>query len=409
MTLATFLHHAMVCLSILAISCSTDPASPEPVELTALEKDLVQSDNDFGLKLFKAIAADETGANVFISPLSIAMALGMTLNGAAGETQQAMETTLALSGMSTEQINESYQRLIANLSDLDPKVTFEIANAIWYRKGYQFKPTFIADNQSYFRAKVSELDFGDPGALQTINQWVSNNTNDRIKKIIESIEPDNVMFLINAIFFKGSWASEFDADKTREDTFHPGENSSMAIDMMYQKSKFPYHEDDRYQAIDLPYGDGNYRMTVILPKPGVSIDSLVRNLDNQVWQQWTQNLTQQEIILMLPKFKLEYEKSLKDVLSTLGMGVAFLPGQADFSRMYEGPNQLFISKVKHKSFVQVDEEGTEAAAATSVGISLTSIPQETIMRVDRPFLFAIREDASGAILFIGKIHRPAFD
>lgn len=387
-------------------ACDDNPAAPEVRELTLLEKQLVESDNKFSLKLFRAVNETEQDNNLFISPLSVSMALGMTLNGANGETKQGMEETLEFAGMTTEEINQSYKSLIELLSRLDPKVIFQIANSIWYRQEYTFEREFMDVNQTYFDAVIQALDFDSPGSVDIINSWVKENTNGRIEEIVDEIDPEIVMFLINAIYFKGTWTYEFDEELTQDDFFRLLDGTEKAIRMMHQKGEYPYFENDAFQAIDLPYGEAGFSMTILLPKENAAIDSLISEFNQENWQQWTASFAQETVELAFPKFNLEYEIALKDVLSALGMAVAFEPFQADFSRMYSGPGNLYISKVKHKTFVEVNEEGTEAAAVTSVEVGVTSAPLIISMRVDHPFVFVIRENHSGTILFIGKIVEP---
>ena len=395
--------------ALFLAGCAHNPVAPPPRELTALEKQLVQADNGFGLKLFREVVATaQPEESVFISPLSVSMALGMTLNGAAGETRAAMEQTLALAGLSPQEINESYQSLIDLLRRLDPRVAFRIANSVWYRDGFPFKQAFLDVTSTYFDAEVRGLDFNDPRAVNVINDWVKKSTRGKIEAIVKSIDPKTVMFLINAIYFKGTWAFKFDKQQTRDDVFYLPDSSQVPVKMMHTEEELPYFENRAVQAVNLPYGNGLFSMLVVLPKPGVDLDSLIAALDGDTWEQWSRRDRQAKVNLAMPKFKLEYEITLNDVLAALGMAVAFDPIQADFTAMWErmGDENLYISEVKHKTFVQVDEEGTEAAAATSVEISVTSAPLVVSMRVDRPFLFAIRENHSGTILFMGKMMRP---
>lgn len=403
--------YLMLVLSIMMLSwqCTKDPASPTERnvrELTALEKTLVQSDNSFGLKIFGEINKNEQDKNVFISPLSISMALGMTLNGANGETKQAMQTALELVGLTDQQINESYKSLIELLVGLDPKVKFKIANSIWYRNGYTFEQDFLDVNRDYFNARVAGLDFGNPQSKDIINAWVEESTNGKIKEIVDQIDPLTVMFLINAIYFKGTWTYEFDKNQTRDDFFNLPDGSQVQCKMMAQTGEFSYYANDDFQAIDLPYGDKLFSMTIILPEQGKSIDALIATLNAQNWEAWLGNFSKLEGDLYFPRFKLEYEIKLNDVLKSLGMEIAFDPNLADFTRMYKNGG-IYIDNVKHKSFVEVNEEGTEAAAATVVDMRLTSVGSGFTIRVDRPFVFAIRENHSGTILFIGKIVDPS--
>jgi serine protease inhibitor len=398
----------LFCLCIGLLQCNTRSAPTNHKvsrELTAAEKSIVDSDNRFGLKLFRQIIKEEKDKNVFISPLSVSMALGMTYNGANGETQGAMQKVLELSGLTLQEINESYKSLIGLLTGLDPKVRFQIANSIWYRQELSFEKEFIDLNKTYFNAQVSGLDFSDPSAAKTINAWVDKNTNGKITEIVDDpIDPLLVMFLINAIYFKGTWTYEFDKDLTRDDWFILPDGSKKACRMMKREGEFRYFQTADFQAIDLPYGDGDFSMTIFLPAPKMDIDSLITEFDQKNWDLWMGSFFNQKLTLQFPKFVLAYELSLNDVLKTLGMAFAFDPLRADFTKMYKGPNNVYISKVKHKTFVDVNEEGTEAAAVTSVEIGITSVGN--FMRVDRPFVFAIRENKSGTIVFIGKIVEP---
>jgi serine protease inhibitor len=396
-------------IGIIFLQCSKKPVAPkeEVLDLAVVEKTLVQSDNEFGLKLFKEIVREEKDKNVFISPLSVSMALGMTYNGANGETREAMQKTLGLNGLSIEEVNQCYQHLIESLTSLDPKAKFQIANSIWYRLGLTPVEEFLNLCQKYFDAQVRGLDFNHPNATDTINGWVDQGTNGKIKEIINNpINPLTVMFLIDAIYFKGIWTYEFDKNKTRDDLFILPDGSVKPCQMMEQRGLYKYFENDTFQAIDLPYGDGDFSMTIFLPVYGTNVDSLIAQFDQEKLNYWMSCFSSDSMDIYIPKFKLECELKLNDVLTTLGMGIAFTPYQADFTKMYKGVS-VFIDEVKHKTFVEVNEEGTEAAAVTSVVIVLTS--EGYSMRVNRPFVFMIRENKSQTILFIGKIVGPNFE
>ena len=388
------------------MSCEqiTDPiAKSVKRPLTSQEMSLVASDNRFGVKIFKSIAAVQNDSNIFISPLSISMALGMTLNGALAETREALEQTLELQGLSQQQINESYQSLIQLLTQLDPAVIFRIANSIWYRQGMPVKQSFLDLNRQYFNARIEGLPFDNPTSVDIINQWVDDQTSGRIKKIIEQIDPNDLMFLINAIYFKGDWTYKFDKALTQPANFYGPHGSVYPCQLMHRESEFLYLQTYDFQAVDLPYGIGDFRMAIFLPFPEKNIDSLIASLTNQQLDQWIKSFANREGILEIPKFKMEYKLDLKEVLSALGMGIAFDPAQANFKDIYEGPENAFISRVLHKSFVQLDEEGTEAAAVTSVTITLTSAGGAFYLRADRPFFFIIHDTHSHTILFAGKI------
>ncbi|MDZ7333499.1 MAG: serpin family protein [candidate division KSB1 bacterium] len=399
----------MIILSLLVFisscRCTKSPNEPRSIrELTSIEKTIVESDNRFGIKLFQEIVKAQKDTNIFISPLSVSMALGMTLNGAAGTTREAMIRTLELEGLSDQQINENYQSLIELLVGLDPKVKFQIANSIWHRDDMTFEQSFIDLNKKYFDALVSALNFGDPNAKNIINAWVYEHTNGKINKIVEKINRDDVMFLINAIYFKGIWKYQFEEKNTADALFTLPDNSQVPCKMMAQTGEFQHFANDQFQAIDLPYGDELFSMVVILPSASADIDELISELDQNDWNHWLASFQKEKGTIFLPRFKLEYKLRMNDVLIALGMGVAFSPG-ADFTRMFK-PGGLFISEVNHKTFIEVNEEGTEAAAVTSVVIGRTST-SGFVMRVDRPFIFAIRENHSGTILFVGKIVNPS--
>ncbi|MBL7073917.1 serpin family protein [candidate division KSB1 bacterium] len=400
----------VLCICIGFMRCTKHPVSPTdrtPHELTVAEKRLVESDNKFGLKLFKEIIKEEEDKNVFISPLSVSMALGMTYNGANGTTKEAMEETLELGGMTTEEINQSYKSLIELLTQLDPEVTFQIANSIWYRQEMAFEEEFINLNRTYFNAEVRGLNFNDPNASDIINQWVDEKTNGKIEEIVDHIDPLTVMFLINAIYFKGTWTYEFDEDLTQDDWFTLPDGSQKSCKIMTLEGDFNYFSNADFRAIDLPYGDAGFSMMIFLPNPQTDIDSMIAKFSQENWDYWINSFSMRSVNLFFPKFTLEYELTLNDVLETLGMEIAFNPNQADFTKMYK-PGGLFISYVKHKTFVEVNEEGTEAAAVTVVAIERTSVGPRNIifMRVDRPFVFVIRENHSQTLLFIGKIVEP---
>jgi serpin B len=331
------------------------------------------------------------------------MALGMTMNGAAGSTFDQMREALAFGGSSQDEINEGYKELIGLLRGLDNSVEFRLANSIWYRQGFPFQQSFVDATKSWFDAEVQGLDFGAPSALTTINGWVDRSTNGKITKIVDEIRPENVMFLINAIYFKGSWRDRFDPAETRDALFRAADGRQQPVKLMHRNAKMRYLQTPQFQAVDLPYGRDAFTMTVLLPTEGSDIETLAASLRADTWAQWAGRFHSADVDLHLPRLKLTYERRMNDDLKALGMRDAFVPDGADFTRMSPMGKHLFIDYVKQKTYVDVNEEGTEAAAVTAVGISVTSAPQTAVMRVDRPYLFAIRERLSGTILFIGKI------
>ena len=355
----------------------------------------------FGFKLLQNLQERDTGGNIFISPLSISIALTMTYNGAIGETERAMAEVLEIDGLDLATINHSNAALRTSLENSGPKVEISIANSIWARQGVEFNSDFLDRNRLFFGAEIASLDFSAPEATATINEWVSTNTKGKIKKIVQEIDPGTLLFLINAIYFKGSWQEEFDKSKTRPDIFYLSDGSEKRVPMMRREGAYPYFRGEHFEAAGLPYGDGDVIMYIFLPNPDSNLNEFLSSLSAKNWASWLPQFSpvREESMMILPRFKLEYEASLNDTLKALGMDIAFGSG-ADFSGM--GPS-LFISDVRHKAVVEVNEEGTEAAAVTVV-VGVTSLPP--IFRVDRPFFFAIYDAETKAILFMGTVTEP---
>lgn len=365
-----------------------------------------------GFKLINGVTTTDAGKNVFLSPASLELALAMTMNGAAGQTLTAMQDTLQLQGLSMDEVNSANKTMTEWLEQLDPKVELNIANSLWAKKDVTFSPSFLAANKEFYGAKVEALDFSSPSAAKTINSWVSDATNGKIKEMVKPpIDPQTILFLLNAIYFKGQWTSKFDASNTKDKDFTTGDGSTKKVPMMSQSGKFRYLENDSFQAIFLPYGAGKTGMYVFLPKGSSSLPAFITELNAQGWGQWMSQFSETEGDISMPRFKLEYEKALEDTLSAMGMGVAFEPDQADFSRMLSqgSVDKPFIQSVKQKTFIDVNEKGTEAAAATSVQVGLTAMPSDTnrfTMVVDHPFYFAITDDAGKVALFEGAVFNP---
>ena len=394
------------CTNLSALLPDDAPNEPEPV---SIDTDVVSANTRFGFDLFNEIRQTEQDKNIFISPLSVSIALAMALNGAAGETEQAMTNTMHLQGLDSETINVGYAALRGALQTSDPKVVLTIANSLWARQGVPFKQDFLQRNTEYFGAEIATLDFMDPNTLITINQWVDTNTNGKIPKILDEINADLVLFLINAIYFKGTWQTEFDPAHTRDGTFQLATGEEKQVPMMTRSGDYPYYEnyEEKFQAISIPYGDGRMSMYVFLPYRESDLNAFLEGLNTENWETWISQFREQEIFLSMPKFKLEYEKTLNNPLQSLGMEIAFAAGLADFSRMADlerlGKN-LYIGEVLHKAVVEVNEEGSEAAAVTSIGIRATSAPPAFV--ADRPFFFAIRDNETKTILFMGTVVDP---
>lgn len=384
---------------------------PKDVNLTMSAQTLVGSSNSFGFDLFKEMSKNAGDTNLFISPVSVSLALGMTYNGADGTTREAMAKTLKITGLTTDEVNASFQNLMQQLTSLDPKVALNIANSIWYRNTFQVLPDFLSVNQKYFNAQVQGLDFASPSAVTTINGWVADKTKGKIKTIIDQISDETVMYLINAVYFKGSWLRKFDAGKTSNQAFTLSNNQSISIPTMVTEGAFDYTSNDLFSSVRMFYGQGNYSMCVLLPNEGKTVNDIINNLTDENWKSWTNSYHSYETVhILLPKFKFAFGDELKGYLSNLGMGIAFDPDFANFSKI-NNKVPLYISKVKHKSYVDVNEEGTEAAAVTSVEIGFTTAgpAQPIYFTVNRPFIFVIREEKSNTVIFIGKVMKPVIE
>jgi serine protease inhibitor len=372
------------------------------------EKALV-ANAQFAFKLFAELTKSNIEQNVFISPTSVALALAMVYNGARGETARAIARTLELGEIDLDALNRANAALVESLRAFDPQVALAIANSLWAQQGTTFAPDFLSRNQEFYRAEIATLDFGDARAAATINEWVARNTSGKIEKIIDQIDRSAILFLLNAIYFKGSWAKPFDLHRSREMPFTLSGGRQKLLPMMAQTGKFDYYAIQGFQAISLPYGAGRASMYIFLPEQRSSLRAFRRELSHKSWDVWLRHFRQAEGTIMLPRFKLAYEATLNDALKALGMGIAFDQRRADFSGMIaDGKPSANIDEVKHKTFVEVNEEGTEAAAVTSIGmVRLAMAPQRNFsMIVDRPFFCAIRDNQTSALLFMGTIIEP---
>ncbi len=404
----------LLAASLVLSQCRRMPTETEPPidvlpsrPLSLSEQQIVSSGSAFSVNLLKAVNANAQNDNVFISPLSASMALSMTLNGAQGATRDSMRRALQLVGLDSLAMNQASQSLIALLTRLDAKVRLQIANSIWARQGFEVEPTFLNVNRVHFNAEVQALDFFNPSAVGTINEWVNRATNGIIPTIIDRINGDVVMYLINAIYFKAQWRQQFKPENTRDGEFFVTNTLRKNVKMMNRTdASLGYFVDREVQVADLPYGDSLYSMTILMPNSPTTIDAFIASLTESRLQTWLQGLRPTTMMLSLPRWKFEYENLLNGELTSMGMGIAFDERRADF-RGINRNGRLFISKVKQKAFVEVNEEGTEAVAVTSVGISVTNGPP--MFLANRPFLYLIRERTTGAILFVGKMTDPTVE
>ncbi len=365
--------------------------------------------NAMGFDLLRGVhALAGADQNLFLSPPSVALALAMTLNGAAGETREAMLEALRLSGWEDTAVNEALAGLRQTLASGDTGVELAIANSLWGRQGVPFRAEFLAAGQRYYAAHIQELDFDDPAASRTINAWVNDQTRGRIAEIVpQQIDPETILFLINAIYFKGDWEKPFRPEATREQTFTLADGAQVAAPFMAQEDEFASAETAECQLVRLPYEGQRLSMIVVLPRQGRSVDDLVASLSPAVWGEMLGAMVYREGSVELPRFSFSFGTSLKTPLKAMGMEIAFDSAAADFSRLHEAGWPTWISEVLHKTFVEVNEEGTEAAAVTSVEVVAESMPMDTFRFVaDRPFLFAIQDEETDATLFIGVLRDP---
>ena len=398
-------------LAACATETSQEPVGPQgpltglPRELTAAERRVVESANDFSFALLARAAAASDEPNLVLSPLSASMALGMLLNGATGETRAEMERALAVAGMDAHDIDAGYRDLIALITGLDSEVELAIGNAIWAHEGVEFEQAFLDTAASYFDATVRVLDFGDPASADVINDWVREQTRGRIEEMVEEIDPMAVMFLMNAIYFRGDWTRPFDPERTRPAPFTRADGSIVEVPMMDmdEAAHLFAQRQDGTKAIDLSYSRGAYSMTIVLPPEGEDAMAFAASLDRARWDQLVAELDSVgRVLVRMPKFTLEHERVLNDDLEALGMRRVFTD-TAELDALTSA--DVYVHEVKQKTFLAVDEIGTEAAAVTSVEVRVVSMPPHIFL--DRPFVFAIRERLSGVVVFAGVVGDPS--
>jgi serine protease inhibitor len=381
------------------------------------EQKLAAANNIFAFKLLKQIADEQPTQNVFISPYSASTALQMVANGAAGQTKMEMQKVLATdtanTGLSDTGLNQANKEIAQSLHEGNASVILEIANGIWYHQSAKVNPDFLKCNRDYFDATVAPLNFADSHSVDIINDWASEKTHGRIPHIVDHLDPESGrLFLANAVYFKGKWSDPFDPRATHDQPFYLRDGSQKTVSMMGKSGTFTYRRGTGYQAVRLPYQGENLAMYVFLPDANSSPEKLLSIMKGDTWQKITKpGFANEDGDLELPKFKLEYSKELTSPLQQLGMKTAFAPDKANFSGM--SPEPLYISGVVQNTFVEVKEDGTEAAAVTGVSAIASAMPvtppQRFEMIVDHPFLFLIEDSNTGTILFMGIIYDPPAD
>jgi serpin B len=404
---------AMICITLLGTHNACEKQNGEPdltpksINLTSAAPQAIQSSNEFGIELFTKVAETDN-KNLMLSPLSASTALTMLLNGCGGDTYSQLQETLNYpAGMMIGEINEAYKSLVDQLLKADPKVKLALANAIFYRNGFVVKPPFLNIMSNDYKATVNGLDFSAPSALTTINKWASDNTAGKIPKVLDNISADAVMFIMNALYFKGDWSYQFDKTATQNRPFYPDGGSAVSVSTMNSEIGAKVVYNTNYRAMEMPYGRTNFTMVVIVPTE--TLGEFYTSFTPQVWNSITSGFDEAnefaKLIVWMPKFKFSYEKYLNDQLKAMGMVDAFIPFQANLSGISD--QSIYVDFVKQNTFVEVDEVGTEAAAVTTIGINLTSMPpQPQQFVIDKPFVFAIRERTTNTLLFIGQVVNP---
>ncbi len=358
---------------------------------------------DFSFDLLGKIQATQPATeNFFVSPLSLHIAMGMLLNGAKGATYDEMAEALHVKGMDISTLNQAYRQLLTTLPAADPKVKLLIANSIWYRNTFKVSDVYLSTLKNNFQSEATPLSFSQDD-VNTINKWASDKTNGKIQKVLEEINDTDVLFLLNALYFKGDWSEKFDKANTRDANFTLQNGQKKKVKMMYRQDKYFYTSTAEFTAVRVPYGDSIYNLTLILPNNG-SLQNALNSLNTTTWNQLQKNMQPTKVQLGLPRFQLSYTIRLNNTLNKMGIKKVFT-NNAELQNI-NPDGDLFASFIKQDTYLGVDEEGTEAAAVTSIGVSITSMPVIEQFICDRPFGFIISEKNNGNILFAGRITNP---
>jgi len=370
---------------------------------------LVRGSNELGFRLLRALAGPDVQRNVVLAPLSVATALAILLDGAAGTTECEIRAVLGLGDAGRDAIDAASVALRNGLGQGDPAIELTSADSLWVNPAFRLSPTFVQRIRDCFGAEVETFDPADPTALARVNRWVSDRTRGKIPPIVESLPTLTALLVLDAIYFNGRWQRAFDRSKTRDRPFHRPGGDDRSVPMMEQAGRFPYLEDRLVQAVGLPYGDGGIALEIFLPRPGVAASALLQALDATSFDRWTRGMSPREGDVVVPRLGLSHTRDLRDALMSLGLNDAFTPGRADLTRV-SATSGLSIGDVKQRAVIQVDEAGTVAAAVTSIGLvasAMTLPPRRFHFVADRPFAFAIRDRQSGVALFLGVVADPS--
>ncbi len=400
---------AILCLSAVSCSKTTDqnlPSDPVAIPLTTEQVSLISSENTFAFDLFREVLAGSKDTdNIIISPFSISTALSMTVNGAAGNTKDAILAALRAGSLSSDAINTGYGDLSPALLEADQRVKMTIANSMWTEKNFSIKEPFKKSLTSYYKAEAKPFDGSDPLAYKQINSWIEDKTNGLIKNMLNGLDDNTAMLLMNAIYFKAKWKYQFETANTSQETFYLADGNTTQVPMMKQTRNYNIYQGNGFILAEFPYGQGNYVMDVLVPSERGGISELSPVLTTSGFNNAIGKMSVKKTNLYLPRFKFSYKTGLKDILTNMGMGIAFTDS-ADFTSISD--TGLKIKDVIHQAFIETKEDGTEAAAATVVVFVNTSVNTDEVnLRLDHPFAYIIRETSTNSILFMGIVMNPS--
>jgi serine protease inhibitor len=400
------IRHVFPAMTLMALAACNGVAAigPSP-QMAEVDPQVFRGYNDFGFDVFHALAAEAPDSNIVLSPSSLAFALAMTYVGAEGATAREMADVLGVGGVGDAAFDASNRGWLDALGDAGD-IELSIANSIWIRDIFQVEPAFVERNETVFEAVVARRPF-DQATVDEVNRWVAERTNERIEEIIQEFDPLDRVLLLNAVHFLGEWTTPFQEGGTSPGSFVRPDGSRVPIPMMTRRDTISYHAGDGFEAVRLPYGeDERWGMLLLLPDRDSDLAALYRDLGVARLGDVASRLEPTDIEIELPRFTVEWEETLNETLIGLGMGSAFDPARSDFSGINPQADDLHVSFVKQKTFLQVNEKGTEAAAVTAVMVSLTSAPMHPVVVFDRPFFFAIHDRETDTILFLGQITDP---
>lgn len=367
--------------------------------LSDAQRGIVNHTNAFALNLFRNMGGFDSKV---VSPISVAYMMGMLANGADGQTRQEIMSAIDCKGISLKDLNEFYQMMLTRAGHFDKSTTINIANYIALNDQYQLKDGFKKSMQNYYQAGIENMNFSSSSALKRINGWCSKHTDGMIPRIIDEVDPSTVSYIMNAIYFNGTWTDKFDKSQTKLENFQGYTRDIKKVQMMHRHAKYLFMDNDIFSAVNLPYGNRAYSMTVLLPKSGKSIDEMMKSMDAKELGEVNRKMDECVVDLKLPRFTTTHEVTLNDIISKLGAPGMFT-GAADFSNLADG--NLTISKMLQKAKIEVSEEGTKAAAVTTAMVAMTALrpePRHVEFHANRPFVYMITEASTGAILFMGQ-------